>query len=133
MSKETLEQFLARVDASENLQEKIGEEIDIDAMIALGAEEGYEFIVDDFQDAVDDLHEATENLSDEDLEAVSGGAIDAEYKNLQADSETIRNSRDEYMTMFRTSEQKWNQMSTIASSLIKTMHQMNVSVNKNML
>ena len=61
------------------------------------------------------------------------GAIDAEYMNLQADSETIRNSRDEYMTMFRTSEQKWNQMSTIASSLIKTMHQMNVSAMKNML
>ena len=65
MSKENLEQFLARIDASEDLQEKIGEEIDIDAMIALGAENGFEF-------NAEDLEGATE-LSDEELDGVAGG------------------------------------------------------------
>ena len=67
MSKESLEQFLAQVDASEDLQEKIGEEIDIDAMIALGAEQGYEFSADDFSE--------TDQLSEEDLDGVAGRLV----------------------------------------------------------
>ena len=67
MSKEILEQFLARVDASEDLQEKIGEEIDIDAMIALGAEQGFEFNVEDLEGAAE--------LSEEDLDGVAGGFV----------------------------------------------------------
>ena len=67
MSKESLEQFLTQVDVSEDLQEKIGEEIDIDAMIALGAEKGYEFSADDFSE--------TDELSEEDLDGVAGGYV----------------------------------------------------------
>ncbi|SVD75044.1 uncharacterized protein METZ01_LOCUS427898, partial [marine metagenome] len=40
MSKESLEQFINQVADSEELQIKIGEEIDTDAFIALGAEHG---------------------------------------------------------------------------------------------
>ena len=40
MSKENLEQFMNKVADSEELQAKIGEEIDAEALIALGAECG---------------------------------------------------------------------------------------------
>ena len=65
MSKENLEQFMEKVGESEELQTTIGEEIDIDAMIALGAENGFEF-------NAEDLEGATE-LSDEELDGVAGG------------------------------------------------------------
>ena len=46
MSKENLEQFISKVADSEELQAKIGEEIDAEALIALGAECGCEFTAD---------------------------------------------------------------------------------------
>ena len=49
----------------EELQARIGEVIDIDSLIALGAEHGCEF-------NAEDLAESTE-LSDEELEGVAGG------------------------------------------------------------
>jgi predicted ribosomally synthesized peptide with nif11-like leader len=47
MSKENLEQFMSKVADSEELQAKIGEEIDAEALIALGAECGCEFTADE--------------------------------------------------------------------------------------
>jgi hypothetical protein len=43
MSKENLQQYISKVADSEELQAKIGEEIDAEALIALGAECGCEF------------------------------------------------------------------------------------------
>ena len=43
MSKENLEKFMGLVAEREALQAKIGEKIDAEALIALGAECGYEF------------------------------------------------------------------------------------------
>ena len=43
MSEENLMQFMLKVTQSEELQAKIGEEIDTEALIALGAECGFEF------------------------------------------------------------------------------------------
>ena len=40
MSKETLDQFIQQISDSEELQARIGEEIDADSLIALGAEHG---------------------------------------------------------------------------------------------
>ena len=65
MSKESLEQFMNQVAESEELQAKIGEEIDSDALIALGVEQGFEFTVEDLQENA--------KLSDEELDAVAGG------------------------------------------------------------
>ena len=48
MSKENLEQFMSKVADSEELQAKIGEEIDTEALIALGAECGCEFNAEDW-------------------------------------------------------------------------------------
>ena len=51
MSKENLEQFMSKVADSEELQAKIGEEIDAEALIALGAECGCEFTAEELQDS----------------------------------------------------------------------------------
>jgi len=51
MSKESLGKFLEYVAGSEQLQAKIGEEIDGNALIPLGAEHGCEFTVEDLQAA----------------------------------------------------------------------------------
>ena len=68
MSKENLEQFMSKVADSEELQAKIGEEIDAEALIALGAECGCEF-------SAEDLTEAAE-LSDDELDSIAGGFAD---------------------------------------------------------
>ena len=65
MSKENLEQFMNRVAGSEELQAKIAEEIDAEALIALGAECGCEFTAEELQESVE--------LSDEELDGVAGG------------------------------------------------------------
>ena len=65
MSKENLEQFMNQVAGSEELQTRIGEEMDTDAFIALGAEHGCEFTADDLT--------ADAELSDEELDGVAGG------------------------------------------------------------
>ena len=66
MSKENLDQFIQKVTDSEQLQARIGEEIDIESLIALGAEHGYEFTAEDLAQNVE--------LSDEELDVVAGGA-----------------------------------------------------------
>jgi predicted ribosomally synthesized peptide with nif11-like leader len=65
MSKENLDQFIQQISESEELQARIGEEIDADSLIALGAEHGCEFSADDLT--------AEAELSDEELEGVAGG------------------------------------------------------------
>ena len=65
MSKENLDQFIQQISDSEELQARIGDEIDADSLIALGAECGCEFTADDLT--------AGAELSDEEMEKVSGG------------------------------------------------------------
>jgi len=67
MSKENLDQFIQKVTDDEQLQARIGEEIDIDSLIALGAEHGFEFTAEDLAADVE--------LSDEELDGVAGGAL----------------------------------------------------------
>ncbi len=65
MSKENLEQFMNQVADSEELQTRIGEEIDADSLIALGAENGCEFTAEELT--------AGAELSDEELDEVAAG------------------------------------------------------------
>ncbi len=65
MSKENLEQFMVQVAESEALQTAIGEEIDAEALIALGAECGCEFTAEEIQEII--------TLTDEELDGVAGG------------------------------------------------------------
>jgi predicted ribosomally synthesized peptide with nif11-like leader len=65
MSEENLDQFVQQITDSEELQTRIGEEMDTDAFIALGAEHGCEFSTDDLT--------AGAELSDEELDGVAGG------------------------------------------------------------
>ena len=67
MSKENLNQFIQKVTDSEELQAKIGDEIDAEALIALGAECGCEFTAEELQDSA--------GLSDEELVDVAGGCL----------------------------------------------------------
>ena len=66
MSKENLEQFIQQISDSEELQTRIGDEIDAESLIALGAEHGCEF-------TAEDLHA---ELSDEELDGVAGGVLE---------------------------------------------------------
>ncbi len=68
MSKENLNQFIQKVIDSEGLQARIGDEIDADSLIALGAECGCEFTAEELQESAE--------LSDEELDGVAGGAVD---------------------------------------------------------
>ncbi len=73
MSKENLEQFMSKVADSEELQAKIGESIDAEALITLGAECGCEFTAEELQEAAE--------LSDDELDEVAGGITTAQaYK-----------------------------------------------------
>jgi predicted ribosomally synthesized peptide with nif11-like leader len=65
MSKESLDQFIQQISDSEELRARIGEEIDADSLIALGAEHGCEFTAEDLT--------AGAELSDEELDGVAGG------------------------------------------------------------
>ena len=67
MSKENLEQFIQQISDSEELQSTIGDEIDTDAFIALGAEHGCEFTEEDVMQNV--------GLSDDELDSVAGGVL----------------------------------------------------------
>ena len=67
MSKENLEQFMSKVADSEELQAKIGEQIDAEALIGLGAECGCEFTAEELQEAAE--------LSDDELDEVAGGKV----------------------------------------------------------
>ncbi len=73
MSTEALEQFMTQVEESADLQARIGEEIGADALVALGADHGCEFTVEDVR-ATGTVASPGE-LSDEELEAVSGGVV----------------------------------------------------------
>ena len=68
MSKENLNQFIQKVIDSEGLQARIGDEIDADSLIALGAECGCEFTAEELQESAE--------LSEEELDGVAGGAVD---------------------------------------------------------
>ena len=70
MSKKDLEQFLKKILNSKDLQSRISDGIDSDeALIALASEQGFEFTAEDLQEA--------EELSDKELDAVSGGGLKA--------------------------------------------------------
>ena len=74
MSKENLDQFIQKVTDSEQLQARIGDEMDADSLIALGAEHGCEF-------SAEDLSENAE-LSDEELDGVAGGAAYVKFDGI---------------------------------------------------
>ena len=60
---------------SEELQARIGDEIGVDSLIALGAEHGCDFSADDLT--------AGDELSDEELDGVAGGLLSLFHQRLQ--------------------------------------------------
>ena len=73
MGREAFEQFMTQVEGRAYLQTRIGKEIGADALVALGADHGREFTVEEVRAA--GTAESPGELSDEQLETVSGGLI----------------------------------------------------------
>ena len=73
MGREAFEQFMTQVEGSAYLQTRIAKEIGADALVALGADHGREFTVEEVRAA--GTAESPGELSDEQLETVSGGLI----------------------------------------------------------
>ena len=89
MSKEALDQFIQKVTDDEELQARIGEEMDINAFITLGAEQGCEF-------SAEDLAKSAE-LSDEELDRVTGGSPDLTHvRQVFAGENLVNESRQIY-------------------------------------
>ena len=65
MSKENLERFIAASSRSDYVMAKMGEGMDVEVLIALGAECGCEF-------TAEELSEAAE-LTDDELDSIAGG------------------------------------------------------------
>ena len=83
MSRENLEQFMNQIAGSEELQAKIGEEIDTESLIALGAECGCEFTPEDLLFAAQLSEEELESVAHADMQSHRLAIIfSASYKNL---------------------------------------------------
>jgi len=67
MSRVTLDDFIKKICDNEALQTTIGEEINAESLIALGAEHGFQFSTGDLIEHVE--------LSEQELEGVAGGAL----------------------------------------------------------
>jgi predicted ribosomally synthesized peptide with nif11-like leader len=71
MSEEQLKAFLERVKVDTSLQDKIKAAADPDAVFAIAKEAGFIFSADDLNKAQSEILE----MSEEDLEAISGGKV----------------------------------------------------------
>lgn len=92
MSKENLEQFLEKVDQNEELHARINDQLDndgnisVEALIALGVENGCEFTAEDLEGAA--------RLSDQELDEVAGGSGDWKISSKKTNlSRTLRFSQ----------------------------------------
>ena len=75
MSKEDVERFVNKISGSQDLQARIGTGMDGEALAALGAENGYDFSVEELS--------GLEELSDQELEGVAGGAAYIRFDGVQ--------------------------------------------------
>ena len=73
MSEEQLKAFLEKVKADTSLQEKLKAAADSDAVLAIAKEAGFAITAEDIQS----MQSATTELSDDELEGVTGGFFDA--------------------------------------------------------
>ncbi len=90
MSKESLEQFLNQVAQSEELQTRIGEAIEIDELIALGAEHGCEFSAKDLAENAELSDAENAELSDKELDGVAGGGRREDRQTRRAIKRMVR-------------------------------------------
>lgn len=74
--------------------------------------------------------EFSDEVSDEDLEAVAGG-VDALVAAGNADS--VRSNRQEIQTAFENFDQKSNQLFNILSTVMKSVKEMRSGVTRNLL
>jgi len=76
MSVEAVKGFIEKVGQDEELAEKVKEAgTDVNEIIRLGKENGFEFTAEDMKALHDETAKSGEELSDEDLEKVAGGFV----------------------------------------------------------
>jgi predicted ribosomally synthesized peptide with nif11-like leader len=82
MSKQTVIDFLKKVDGEPDVQEKLDRALDneeraVELFLATAAEQGFQFTADEFLEAVQagGIDEKDGELSDDELEAVAGGGM----------------------------------------------------------
>ena len=94
MSKESLIGFVKLVVGDRELQAKIDDNTDADSLVAIGAEHGLDFSVDEVDSLLPSL--ADDELSDDDLEQVAGGAGRIRKSMMRQKIKTlVRNKRKE--------------------------------------
>lgn len=78
MSKEDVKKFIERVGDDPELTEKVKSAgTDVDEVIRLGKENGFDFTAEDMKAAYEEISQSGTELSDEDLEKVAGGFVTA--------------------------------------------------------
>ena len=76
MSVEAVKGFIEKIGGDEVLAEKFKTAgVDVNAVIALGKENGFEFTAQDMKTVHDEMSQSGTELSDEDLEKVAGGFV----------------------------------------------------------
>ncbi|GAB4535394.1 MAG: hypothetical protein Tsb0014_22330 [Pleurocapsa sp.] len=85
MSTENAIEFLAEVAENASLQEKLKATKNSDELIALAKEQGYEVSAEDFQ-AIKEIADSNEELSEDELETVAGGRITYDHDDPSQDA-----------------------------------------------
>ncbi|HIG39541.1 MAG TPA: Nif11-like leader peptide family natural product precursor [Gammaproteobacteria bacterium] len=94
MSKESLIGFVKLVVGDRELQAKIDDNTDADSLVAMGTEHGMDFSVDEVNSLLPSL--ADEELSDDDLQQIAGGARRISKSMMRQKIKTlVRNKRKE--------------------------------------
>ena len=75
MSEEQLKAFLEKVKGDTSLQEKLKAAADADAVVAIAKEAGFSI-------SADDLRNAQDNISEEELEGVAGGRVCVTFRSV---------------------------------------------------
>ena len=75
MSEEQLKAFLEKVKGDISLQEKLKAAADADAVVAIAKEAGFSI-------SADDLRNAQDNISEEELEGVAGGRVCVTFRSV---------------------------------------------------
>ena len=75
MSEEQLKAFVEKVKGDTSLQEKLKAAADADAVVAIAKEAGFSI-------SADDLRNAQDNISEEELEGVAGGRVCVTFRSV---------------------------------------------------
>ena len=126
MSQQSLEQFLATVIQDEEMISRIGDDVDtIEALIAFGSEQDFEFTEEDLQEFVE--------LTDDELGSVAGGTMMKGYmKNLEQVIPAAADAAVLAQINLQDKLQKQQETLQLLSSTIRMMHDTRLAKMRNL-